>query len=95
MARAGARRETDTGLGRLIESATRDWGRSAARRLPPEFVTHMRAAVRETFLAVAALCTSALKAAEERTAAARRRAERIAVTRAAPSRRRTTSKRRG
>jgi hypothetical protein len=95
MARAGARREADTGLGRLIEMATRDWGRGATRRLPPEFVTHMRAAVRETFLAVAALCTRALKAAEETTAAARRRVERIPVTRPAPTRRRTPSKRRG
>lgn len=95
MARARARREAGNGLGRLIETATRDWGRSAARRLPPEFTTHMRAAVRETFLAIVALCTSVLKKAEERATAARRRAERIPVTRAAPSRRRTTSKRRG
>lgn len=95
MARAGARREADPGLGRLIEMVGRDWGRGAAKRLPPEFVTHMRTAVRETFLAVAALCMSALKAVEERTATAQRRVERIAVTRPAPNRRRTTSKRRG
>jgi hypothetical protein len=95
MARAGARRDADTGFARLIETVTRDWGRSAATRLPPEFTTHMRAAVRETFLAVAALCTSVLKAAEARTAAARRRVERIPVTSAAPRRRRATSKRRG
>jgi hypothetical protein len=55
----------------------------------------MRAAAREVFLAVAALCDSVLKAAETRTAEARRRVERITVTPAAPSRRRAPSKRRG
>lgn len=95
MARAGARREVDEGSRRLLEALTREWGRSATRRLPPEFVGHMRAAAREVFLAVAALCDSVLKAAETRTAEARRRVERIAVTPAPPSRRRAPSKRRG
>lgn len=95
MARARARRKADRGLGRRIETAARDWSRSAERRLPPEFATHMRAAMREAVLAVAALCTSVLKAAEEKTAAARRRVERIPVTPAAPRQRRATSKRRG
>lgn len=93
MARARARRETETDPRRLIETLTRDWSRSAARRLPPEFVAHMRAAAREIFLAVTALCESALKAAEKRTAEARRRVERIPVTPAAPGRRRATSRR--
>jgi len=93
MARARARRETERGPRRLIETLTREWGRSAARRLPPEFVAHMRAAVRETFLAFTTLCETALKAAEERTAHTRRRVERIPVTSAAPGRRRGTSRR--
>lgn len=93
MARAGARREAKDGAGMLLETLTRRWGRAATRRLPPEFVAHLRAAVRETFLAVAVLCESALKAAEAKTAQARRRAERIPVTPGAPGRRRAARRR--
>lgn len=95
MARARARREVDEGSRRLLEALAREWGRSATRRLPPEFVGHMRAAAREVVLAVTALCDSVLKAAETRTVEARRRVERMSVTPAPPSRRRAPSKRWG
>lgn len=94
MARTSAR-ETPDGIRSLIETLTRQFGQRATRRLPPEFVGHMQAAVRELFLAAAVLCDIALKTAEETTAEARRRVQRIPVSAAPASRRRATSRRRG
>lgn len=94
MRTTGARREPDTRLATLLENLSRDWSRRALRRLPPEFTAHMRAAVRELFLAGAALGESALRAAEARTAEARRRVERIPVGPRPGTRPRATRRRR-
>lgn len=96
MAKAARRETPGDGAGHLIETLTRDWAQNAARRLPPEFVGHVRAALRELFLAVSVLCDSALKTAEETAAAARQRVQRIPVS-AAPAtgeRRRAKTRRR-
>jgi hypothetical protein len=85
---------TSDGVRRLIETLTREFGQRAARRVPPEFLGHMQAAVRELFLAAAVLCDTALKTAEETTAEARRRVHRIPVS-AAPASRRRPARRRG
>jgi hypothetical protein len=91
-----ATRDVVDGPAKLLEAMTRQWGQSAMKRLPPEFVGHMRAAMRELFLAGAALCDSALKTAEEKTAQARRRVQRIPVTTAPrASRRRAAARPRG
>jgi hypothetical protein len=95
MAKARARGAAPSGPGRLLKKLTGEWEQTLARRLPPEFTTHMRAALRELFLAIAALSESALHAAEARTAAARRRVERIPIGLRPGRRPRRTGQRRG
>jgi hypothetical protein len=94
MAKTGAR-AAEHGFGKRLEILTREWERNVARRLPPEFVAHLRTAVRELFLAVAALSESALQAAGAKTAAARRRVERIPIGAPPATRRRAGNRRRG